>query len=133
MRKLLILFLLSFIFNACKKEENVPNNINSSTPCSIEGRWNLTGFETNTMYVFDSTLRYTIYSNDGIFGTIDDAIPNPNSYTLADSILSIDLSFGNYGIYSAEFKCDCNVVDLTQDDVVWKWWREGYDEIECNE
>ena len=62
---------------------------------TIVGRWHLDGFEKNTMYIFDTEKRYTIYSDDGTFGGIEDAIPNPNSYTFENNNLLIDLNFGN--------------------------------------
>ena len=67
----------------------------------IEGRWVPSGFD-NTLYEFvntepfsESGLRYTIYSQDGTFGSIDDAIPNPNSYYVNENTISFDLNFGN--------------------------------------
>jgi hypothetical protein len=64
-------------------------------PFSLIGRWHPEGFETNTLYEFTETLRYTIYSGDGSFGSIDEAIPGPNPWHMEGDTVVIDLFFGN--------------------------------------
>ncbi len=64
-------------------------------PFSLIGRWHPETFETNTLYEFTETLRYTIYSGDGTFGGIEDAIPNPNPWHMEGDTVVIDLFFGN--------------------------------------
>ena len=107
----------------------------------IEGRWHPLGFETNTMYQFEDGFRYTIYSQDGNFGGIEDAIPNPNPYTVVDDIITIDLFFGNIVTYEIDFRCDGQVVDFYYDeDYNWEglhstYFIEGFDYLnsECFE
>ena len=36
----------------------------------IDGRWHLVGYEDNVMYQFEDNYRYSIYSEDGTFGSI---------------------------------------------------------------
>jgi hypothetical protein len=123
MKKTIILIFMFSIFG-CDKE--------CIETCSIEGRWHLTGFETNTMYVFNNDTKYTIYSQDGTFGGLEDAIPNPQPYLSSDDGLTLD--FGENSSPSVlDFKCDCDVVDVRSNDVVWVWWREGYNVEDCNE
>ena len=65
------------------------------SPFSLVGRWHPEGFETNTLYEFTETLRYTIYTGDGTFGSIDEAISGPNPWHMEGDTVVIDLSFGN--------------------------------------
>ena len=56
----------------------------------IEGRW-IPGLFSNTMYIFEDGLRYTIYNTDSNFEDLDieDAIPNPNPYYVDEDIILI--------------------------------------------
>ena len=125
---LIILVFFSFSFNQ-----------------QIEGRWVPSGFD-NTLYEFVNTepfaeagLRYTIYSLDGTFGGIDDAIPNPNSYYVNENTISFDLNFGNIATYNLGFRCNGQVVDFYYDeDDDWEglhstMFLEGFDDFnnEC--
>ena len=125
--KKLLYLSLSLLITACLffVSCNDDKDDNNSFEETIVGRWHLSGFETSTMYVFDDSLRYTIYSGDGAFGGIDDAIPNPNPYTFENNILTIDVGFGNAFEAIVEFHCDNTVVHIIQDDTIWVWWREG--------
>ena len=99
----------------------------------IEGRWHPVGFEENTMYQFEDGYRYTIYSTDGTFGGIEDAIPNPHPYVVDVNTISIDLHFGNIATYEMDFRFDGQVVDFYYDeDDDWEglhstMFREGFD------
>lgn len=64
-------------------------------PFSLIGRWHPASFESNTLYEFTETMRYTLYSDDGTFGGIEDAIPNPNPWHMEGDTVVIDLFFGN--------------------------------------
>jgi len=66
-----------------------------SSPFSLVGRWHPEGFESNTLYEFTENIRYTIYSGDGTFGSIEDAIPNPNPWHMEGDTVVIELFFGN--------------------------------------
>lgn len=67
----------------------------SEPPFSLIGRWHPEGFESSTLYEFTNNLRYTIYSGDGTFGSIEDAIPGPNPWHMEGDTVVIDLFFGN--------------------------------------
>ena len=83
----------------------------------IEGRW-IPELFSNTMYIFEDGLRYTIYNTDSNFEDLDieDAIPNPNPYYVDEDTIIIDLFFGNEATYTLGFRCDGNVVDFYYDD-----------------
>ena len=83
----------------------------------IEGRW-IPGLFSNTMYIFEDGLRYTIYNTDSNFEDLDieDAIPNPNPYYVEEGTIFIDLFFGNEATYTLGFRCDGNVVDFYYDE-----------------
>ena len=109
----------------------------------IVGRWHLLGLEDNTLYEFASDgYRYTIYSNNGEFGGIEDAIPNPNQYYYDqyEGYLTIDFGFGNQGDYLLNFRCDGNVVDFYLIDMETNsatfhstLFKEGYNYEDCDE
>ncbi|MAJ43526.1 MAG: hypothetical protein CMF96_02120 [Candidatus Marinimicrobia bacterium] len=79
---------------------------------SIEGRWHLVGYEDNIMYQFDNNYRYSIYSIDGNFGSIEEAGGSPNPYFIENNIITIDNFFGNVVSYQMDFYCDGQVVDF---------------------
>ena len=107
----------------------------------IEGRWIPGGF-TNTMYIFQDGLRYTIYNTDDNFEELDieDAIPNPNPYEVEGNTLSINLFYGTIATYTIDFRCDGQAVNFYYDeDDSWEgfhstMFREGFDYInsECD-
>ena len=86
---------------------------------AIEGRW-IGTIITNTMYEFvdtelfaDAGLRYTIYSSDGSFGSIEDAIPNPKPYWVDWNTISIGYAnSSNIVTYAIDYRCDGQVVDF---------------------
>ena len=100
---------------------------------TILGRWHVVGFEETVLYEFTKDLRYTIYSTDGNFGPLSDAIPNPNSWTYNGNELVIDLNFGNTLKAKLNFKCDNNVLSLVSQSGITILYREGYDYKNCNE
>lgn len=101
---------------------------------SILGRWHLVGFEETVMYQFtDDNLRHTIYATNGNFGGLETAIPNPNSWSIENNKLVIDLNFGNSSTESLSFKCNDNVVDLISDNGTSRLFREGYAIANCND
>ncbi|MDO7741259.1 MAG: hypothetical protein MUP94_06230 [Flavobacteriales bacterium] len=83
-------------------------------PFSLVGRWHPEGFEGNTLYEFTETLRYTIYAEDGTFGGIEDAIPNPNPWHMEGDSVVIDLFLGNalQGLLTPS--CEDQMVTMTQ-------------------
>ena len=123
--KFIISIIILVVLVSCEK------NTEDNSICNIEGRWHLTGFETTSMFIFDNSIRYTLSSNNGIFGDIEDAI-NSQPYLSYNNGLSIDL-LANSSPLSLDFKCNCNVVDVYQDDTIWTWWKEGYTLEDCKD
>lgn len=125
MKKVIMLMTLLALMSCGDDADN--------TNCTIEGRWLLEGFEQNTLYEFTESLRYTIYSSEeGVFGTIEDAIPGPHDYSIVGDSITIDLNFGNFLIAEPQFKCDCNVVDFVRDSGVSTLFKENHDLSSCD-
>ncbi len=122
MKYVLVVVVLFMTMISCDKDGN--------DNCNIEGRWINEAFD-NTLYEFQGGLRYTIYSVDGSFGTIEDAIPNPNDYTETSDSLIIDLNFGNFQRSAPVYKCDCNVLELNAGASLY--YKEGYNIEDCDE
>jgi len=102
----------------------------------IEDRWHLVGYEDNVMYEFEDNYRYSIYSEDGTFGSIEDAGGTPNPYTVVDDIITIDLFFGNIVNYQMNYRCDGQVVEFIENGIIHSTlFREGYNYInnDCQE
>lgn len=100
---------------------------------TILGRW-INVMYLNTLYEFtDDGLMHTIYSTNSAFGDISTAIPNPKSWTFTDNVLTIDLNFGNFDESTLVFKCNGNVVELTNEYGTRIMFREGYDYNSCEE
>jgi len=98
----------------------------------IDGRWHLVGYEDNIMYQFEDNYRYSIYSEDGTFGSIEDAGGSPNPYTIIDDIITIDLFFGNIVEYQMNYICNGQVVEFKfiEDETIHSTlFREGYNYI----
>lgn len=131
MKKLLLVFAIFTLFSCDDDETAVIPTEETNT---IIGRWHLVGFD-NTMYDFQTNLRYTIYSDNGTFGATEtDAIPNPNPWSMENDKLVIDLFFGNVVSYSLNYKCSGNVVELIDEEgeINSILFREGYDYATCN-
>lgn len=101
--------------------------------CTVEGRWIIDGLEESTLYEFTDSLRYTIYSSEpGVFGTIEDAIPGPNSWYYEGDSIIVDLNFGNFLTAQPSFRCDCNVMDLSSEDGSnGVYYKEDYAIADC--
>ena len=109
-----------------------------TTENNIEGRWHLVGYEDNVMYQFEDDYRYSIYSEDGTFGSIEDGGGTPNPYTVVEDIITIDLFFGNIANYQMNYICDGQVVEFKNtlyETIHSILSREGYSYIdnECEE
>ena len=105
-----ILLLSALLVFACSSEEDaqiLPENY------TIGGKW-LYEVGLNTMYIFESGIRYTYYCVEGdcqaqyeSFEAGDgNHIPGTNNYTFEDGILTIDLNFGNELVAPLTFDCD---------------------------
>lgn len=128
MKKIFLLCIFAISLISCSNDDNEPN-----FESAIIGRWHLVGFEETVLYEFTNNLRYTIYSSDGNFGKLDDAIPNPNTWSFEDGNLIIDFNFGNFLIATPNFKCDGNVVDLVSENGTSTLFKEGYDYNNCKD
>lgn len=120
LKKYLSTLLALFLVTGCN--EDSPTSSNNNEDYSLNGRWVMVGFEQTVLYQFNDTHRYTIYSTngDGVFGTLEDAIPNPNPYTKNyDGTITIDLFFGNSVTYTPEFSCEGRVINFwLSDDLI---------------
>ena len=103
-----------------------PDSVGQS-PTMI-GRWSPAGFEDNTLYEFTNSHRYTIYKSNGQFGTISDAIPNPNPWSLVNGQVVIDLHFGNTSTQLPTFYHNNTMVELRDEssNLNSTLFREGY-------
>jgi hypothetical protein len=102
-------------------------------PFSLIGRWHPEGFSGNTLYEFTESLRYTIYSNDGTFGDISEAIPGTNPWHMEGDTVVIDLHFGNELRGLLEPSCNGQKATITQatgsQNVLF---GEGVDPADCD-
>ena len=139
MKKLLLLAVLTLTFLSCENDDSVE----MSESFTIEGKWlleNAGGSEIppNTMFEFQSGIRYTYYCLDGAdcdwtsLTKEEDAIPGTNDYTFEDNLLIVDLNFGNMSTNNIEFYSNGNLVEVQFDDSTWRWWRIGTDPDNCN-
>ena len=123
---LLVLGLLMVLaISSCEKKKTLD--------CKVTGRWVVMP---STLYEFTAdSLKYTIYSTNGAFGSIADAIPNPHTWYLDGDTLVEDLNFGNISKKYVKFTCDCNVMTWTsefQGALYTQYlWKEGHDTATC--
>jgi hypothetical protein len=122
---LALCLLMVLAFSSCEKKK--------ALDCKVTERWVVMP---STMYEFTSdSLKYTIYSTNGVFGSIADAIPNPHTWYLDGDTLVEDLGFGNVAKRHVEFACDCNVMRWTSEfqgvSYTQYLWKEGHDTATC--
>ena len=112
MKKLLLpLFFALFVMGCDDDSENFP-----APYYSIEGKWLIEGMipEGNTMYLYQDGLRYTYYCVEGDCNALYNSyeagdgnhIPETNTYTYDNDILTVDLNFGNELVTPIIFECD---------------------------
>ena len=112
MKKLLLLLFLALFGMSCEDDsENLP-----APYYSIEGKWVVEGSvpEGNTMYLYEDGLRYTYYCVEGDCNALYNSyeagdgnhIPETNTYTYDNDILTVDLNFGNELVTPIIFECD---------------------------
>ena len=112
MKKLLLpLFFALFVMGCDDDSENLP-----APYYSIEGKWLIEGMipEGNTMYLYQDGLRYTYYCVEGDCNALYNSyeagdgnhIPETNTYTFENDILTVDLNFGNELVTPIIFECD---------------------------
>lgn len=128
--QLLFIGVLSvLIVSSCSEKEEGPKS--TSKVCQIKGRWISTSYP-NTLYEFTDSLKYTIYTVDGTFGTIADAIPSPKNWWIEKDSIKIDLNFGHVQTAKVVFRCDCNVMEMHQSKgEPIRFHKEGFDPKTC--
>ncbi len=145
MKKLLFAFVVALSFVSCEDDTNLVNDpIDQVDPgdnipeATILGRWIPEGFEDVVLYEFIEGDRFTMYSTDGNFPTLDDfRAENPdipsNEWSYEGDVLVIDLHFGNYSRVVPSFRCDNYVMDFISEDgsLHSTYFREGYDLADC--
>ena len=148
MKKLLVLAVLTLSLMSCEKDDS--NETLAPAVYDIEGKWlfasNTPGISdqgiSNTMYIFENGTRYTYYcvgddceSQYETFEAGDsNAIPGTNEYTFEDSILTIDLNFGNMQVLPLIFECDGDRINFQDPESPdrYNWLRLGADVNNCN-
>lgn len=133
----LLLLTVTTLFN-CSTDDvsEQPENIPEAT---ILGRWVLEGFEETIRYEFTEDKRFAIYGEDGIFPTLEEFNQeNPQltglDWYYEESIIVVDLNFGNYSRLTPEFICDNYVVQWYDEagEPAGRYFREGFDLTTCN-
>lgn len=129
-------FLILFCFTLFNCTTN--DSIDEIAEATLVGRWNLDGFQGNVLYEFTENKRFTLYSSDGEFGTIQELIDlghSGNDWWYDEDKVTVDLNFGNLSTLTPFFKCNNNVIEWLNeaDEVVSKYYREEYDLVDCNE
>ena len=112
MRNLYIIVLAIFTLVSCDDDTNLP-----APYYSIEGKWiwspSQDRTDANTMYEFVDGIRYTYYcitcpADDAYWNSLDitDALPDTDTYTFENDILTVDLDFGNELVALITFECE---------------------------
>jgi opacity protein-like surface antigen len=137
MKKFLLVIMTIALLNCSSDSDPVlPQDIPEAT---IIGRWNIVGFEGNVLYEFTENKRYTFYSDDGTFPTLEEALTEqPNLigldwYYEGDQV-TVDLNFGNFSTLTPEFVCDNQVINWLDDnqEIHSVYFREGYVLATCD-
>ena len=116
-KSLIITFSILTLLSCEKKSDETPLLINT-----IEGKWlypsDTPGISaqgiSNTMYLFENGIRYTYYCTEGdcesqykSFKAGDgNHITRTYEYSIEDTVLTIDLNFGNLMVLPFVFECD---------------------------
>ena len=136
MKKTIFMLLLTVTMFNCSTNDNSEINDNTED-ATLLGRWNLVGFEGAVLYEFTSDKRFTMYSSDGIFETVEDLIASGrsgNDWWYEGEMVTIDLNFGNMSTLTPQFKCENNVVEwLNADGEIHSTiFRENFDYSNCD-
>lgn len=133
MKKITVYIFILFIAISCtKNNEIIPE-------ATVIGRWNLKGFEGKVMYEFTNNKRFTYYSTDGNFPSLNEfmsqnpAINGLDWWYDGDKV-TVDLNFGNTTTLRPNFVCNNNVILWANDNGETQqiYFREGYSLDECN-
>lgn len=138
MKKVLLILLAITAFNcSTNDDDSMPFEIQEAT---ILGRWVPIGFEDAIRYEFTENKRFTIYSSDGKFPTLE-VFNQQNPELLGldwyyeGNQVTIDLNFGNLSTLTPQFICANNVLKWLNDDGETQgvYYREGYDVSSCSD
>ena len=138
MKRIILLLFTLVLFN-CSSDNDEPTTTQEIPEATLIGRWNLVGFEGNVLYEFTEDKRYTFYSEDGNFPTLEEAqqqseIIGLDWYYEGDRV-TVDLNFGNFLTLTPQFVCDNYVIKWINDEeeIHSIYFREGYDLSECGQ
>jgi len=132
--KNIYIFIFCLTLLSCSSNEEVAD----SPEATVIGRWNLNGFVGSVMYEFTANKRYTLYSGNGEFETVQEVIDSGrsgNDWWYEGDKITVDLNFGNTSTLTPSFKCNNNVIVWLNDigDIHATYFREDYDISNCNE
>lgn len=137
MKKTLFI-LLALTMLHCSSDDSNIEAPTEQAEATILGRWALVGFEDAIRYEFTETKRFTLYSSDGVFPTLEEFNEeNPgltgNDWYYEGEKITVDLNFGNFLTLTPQFTCDNYVVKLLNDDGETHsiYFREDYDTSTC--
>ena len=137
MKRIVLLFFVLILFNC--SSDNDENSNTEITEATLLGRWNLVGFEGSILYEFTPSKRYTFYSEDGNFPTLEEAQEqgefNGLDWFYEGNKVTIDLNFGNFSTLTPQFVCDNYVIKWINDDeeIHSIYFREGYNLSVCDQ
>lgn len=139
MKKFLLIVLTVTLFN-CSSDDYNNDETQTIPEATILGRWVLMGFEDTIRYEFTETKRFSIYSVDGTFPTLEEfnqqnpQLTGHDWYYEGDKI-TVDLNFGNLSTLTPEFTCDNYVVRWLNDDGETHsiYYRENFDISGCSD
>jgi hypothetical protein len=132
MKRLMSILMCSALLFACKDTEPTGPTDKPAPDYKVQGRWVIMN---STLFEFTDSLMYTIYSADGKFGTIKDAIPNPKPWWTKGDSLFIEHGRTSIAKYKMVFRCDGKVLDLKSNAsgqyTTLSWYKEGFDMATC--
>ena len=128
-------FLIVVLFIMACSSDDVSNN-NPLTTFTIEGKWVYPENSLNTMYIYEAGIRYTYYcvgsdceSQYESFEAADgNHLPTTHPYKVENTMLTVDLHFGNEWVAPLTFECGGNKVTFATPNPYYLN-RLGYD---CN-
>lgn len=115
MKKTIFILLCVIGFLSCQDNSNpLPAAALPETSYDMEGKWIYENNNLNTMYIYESGVRYTYYcvggNCDSLYKTFEagdsNAIPATNTYTIENDTLRVDLHFGNELVTALNFHCN---------------------------
>lgn len=133
MKKIFLFIILTSLFNCSSNDslEEIPE-------ATIVGRWNLKNFEGKVLYEFTENKRFTLYSSNGVFESVQDLIASGrtgNDWWLEGNTITVDLNLGNFSSLIPVFKCNNNVIEwLDSSNTIHSvYFRENYVLSVCSE